>query len=222
MGLTRPTQPLERLPDDFTFRKSDIPREVKDDSAGRALPREILNQLCERLPLLQTCRRDGRHGDPERGRHVRIAMEVLIDTGRRPDEVQKLPWDCLHTDDTGKYVLIYTDFKNNRRGCRLPVPDSTAALITEQKNPVRDSYPDIGNRSTAECTGLGAVAGVGGVGDPSGERVVQAGGVLARPADVAVGAYEDGAGGEFGCRVGSDDEGDVRAAGQLGWGQVAQ
>jgi hypothetical protein len=25
--------------------------------------------------------------------------------------------------------------------------------------------------------------------------------------DVAVGAYEDGAGGEFGCRVGSDDDG---------------
>lgn len=142
MGLTRPTQPLELLPDDFTFRKSDIPREIKDDSAGRALPREILAQLCQRLPLMQTCRRDGRQGDPEQGRHVRIAMEVLIDTGRRPDEVQKLPWDCLHTDDTGKYVLIYTDFKNNRRGCRLPIPDSTAALITEQKKQVRDRYPN--------------------------------------------------------------------------------
>lgn len=38
-------------------------------------------------------------------------------------------------------MLIYTDFKNNRVGCRLPITDSTAALITEQKTSVRDRFP---------------------------------------------------------------------------------
>jgi integrase len=141
LGLTRPAQMLAALPDDFAMRKGDIPRAPDDESAGRALPREILAQLCQRLPALETARRAGRLGDPEEGRHVRLAVEILIDTGRRPDEIQKLPWDCLATDDDGKHVLIYQDFKNNRIGCRLPIGDSTAALITEQKGRVRERYP---------------------------------------------------------------------------------
>jgi hypothetical protein len=38
-------------------------------------------------------------------------------------------------------VLIYQDFKNNRIGCRLPIGDSTADLITEQQCRVRKRYP---------------------------------------------------------------------------------
>lgn len=141
MGLTGAGQMLAALPDDFAFRKGDIPRPPDDEDAGRALPREIVAELCRRLPALETARRDGRRGAPEDGRHVRIAVEVLIDTGRRPDEVQKLRWDCLRTDDDGKDVLICDDFKNNRLGCRLPISDRTAALITEQKARVRQRYP---------------------------------------------------------------------------------
>jgi hypothetical protein len=87
LGLTRPAQMLAALPDDFAMRKGDIPRPPDDESAGRALPREILAQLCQRLPALETARRAGRLGDPEEGRHVRLALEILIDTGRRPDEI---------------------------------------------------------------------------------------------------------------------------------------
>jgi hypothetical protein len=69
--------------------------------------------------------------------------------------------------------------------------------------------------------GSGAAAGGCSVGNPGGECLGQAGGVVAGPADVTVGAYEDGAGGELGCRVGPDDEGGVRAVGQLGPVSVA-
>ena len=141
LGLTRPAQMLAALPDDFAMRKGDIPRAPNDDGGGRALPRHILAQLCERLPAIETARRDGRRGQPQDGRHVRLALEVLIDTGRRPDEIQRLPWDCVRTDDDGKHVLIYQDFKNNRIGCRLPIADSTAALIAEQKDRVSTRYP---------------------------------------------------------------------------------
>ncbi|MFJ3637616.1 tyrosine-type recombinase/integrase [Streptomyces sp. NPDC090112] len=142
MGLTRPAQVLAGLPDDFSFRKGDIPSPPQTEGGGRALPREILTQLCERLDALETSRRNGRTGIPAGGRHARIAVEILIDTGRRPDEVQKLPWDCLETDEDGKHVLVYTDFKNNRLGCRLPIPDTTAALIREQRDRVRARFPE--------------------------------------------------------------------------------
>jgi len=78
-----------------------------------------------------------RCGVPER----RIT-ELLIDTGRRPDEICALAWDCLERDASGSPVLIYTDLKNNRPGRRLPVSKATAAVITAQKDWVRSRYPD--------------------------------------------------------------------------------
>ncbi|MFJ3505031.1 tyrosine-type recombinase/integrase [Streptomyces sp. NPDC090135] len=142
MGLTRPRQMLAGLPDDFSFRKGDIPRPPEDKGGGRALPDEILAQLCARLDTLETSRRNGRSGAPAGGRHARIAVEILIDTGRRPDEVQKLPWNCLETGADGKHVLVYTDFKNNRLRCQLPIPDTTASMIREQRDRVRGRFPD--------------------------------------------------------------------------------
>ena len=65
-----------------------------------------------------------------------------IDTGRRPTEICKLPWDCVEQDRDGKYALIYTDFKNNRAGRRLAISDATAALIVEHKQLVRQRFPD--------------------------------------------------------------------------------
>lgn len=134
MGLTRPGEMLADLPDDFALRRHDMPPPITDEAPGRALPKEVLAQLCERLPDLDQIR-DG-------GDDIRNAIEILIDTGRRPDEVGCLPWDCLETDEHGKSVLVYTDFKNNRAGCRLPIPDSTAAIIVRQKKAVRARFPD--------------------------------------------------------------------------------
>jgi hypothetical protein len=50
LGLTRPGQPMARLPDDFALRKDDIPPEPDDEEPGRALPREVIAQLIDGLP----------------------------------------------------------------------------------------------------------------------------------------------------------------------------
>ena len=61
---------------------------------------------------------------------MRRIVELLIDTGRRPEEICQLPWDCLDTTGAG-HVLIYTDIKNNRPKLRLPIGAETAAVIRE-------------------------------------------------------------------------------------------
>ncbi|MFE9331310.1 hypothetical protein [Streptomyces sp. NPDC006925] len=132
--MTRPGEILAALPDVFALRRHDMPPVVTEEGPGRALPKEILNQLCERLPTLDQIR-DGSDD-------ARAAIEVLVDTGRRPDDIGCLPWDCLETDEHGKSVLVYTDFKNNRVGCRLPIPDSTAEIIVRQKKAIRARFPD--------------------------------------------------------------------------------
>ncbi|MFJ4901973.1 tyrosine-type recombinase/integrase [Streptomyces sp. NPDC088727] len=111
-----------------------MPPVVIAEGPGRALPKEILSQLCERLPTLDQIR-DGSDD-------ARAAIEILVDTGRRPDEIGCLPWDCMETDEHGKSVLVYTDFKNNRIGLRLPIPDSTAEIIVRQKKAIRARFPD--------------------------------------------------------------------------------
>jgi integrase len=131
LGLTRPGQPMAGLPDDFVIRRGDIPQQAADDEPGRALPAGVLNHLISALPVLEEA------ASPD----VRAAVELLMDTGRRPAEICKLGWDCLGQDSDGKYALIYTDFKANRAGRRLPVTDDTAGVIVGQQQRVRARYP---------------------------------------------------------------------------------
>lgn len=132
LGLTRPGGPAGGLPDDFAVRGSDIPLKPDDPEAGRDLPPEIMRQLCDRLPDLEqlSCR------------ETRTAAELTIDTGRRPDEICALPWDCLEYDEPGREpVLVYFNRKSARDGRRLPVAQATAGLILAQKARVRDMFP---------------------------------------------------------------------------------
>jgi hypothetical protein len=132
MGLARPDRPMAGLNPEFAFRRNDLPPVPKDDGPGRALPDSVLAALISALDRLEAAA----------GRDVRVAVQLLIDTGRRPAEICLLPWDCLDQDRDGKYALIYTDFKNNRVGRRLAVSDATAALIIEHKQRVRERFPD--------------------------------------------------------------------------------
>jgi site-specific recombinase XerD len=132
LGLTRAGEPMSGLPDDFAVRRDDIPQEAADDEPGRALPAGVLNQLIGALPVLEQ----------SAGPALRAAVELLMDTGRRPTEVCKLGWDCLDQDSDGKYALIYTDFKANKAGRRLPVTDQTARVVIGQQERVRARYPD--------------------------------------------------------------------------------
>ncbi|MFJ8493709.1 tyrosine-type recombinase/integrase [Streptomyces sp. NPDC094038] len=130
LGLAQPGRPLHGLSEQFTFRPEDIPDDPEDTGAGRDLPPEVMRQLCDHLDALG-------HDDPQ----ARTAVELLMDTGRRPDEICKLPFDCLERDGDGEPVLIYDNRKAFRNGRRLPIAKATAALITEQQQRVRARFP---------------------------------------------------------------------------------
>ena len=133
LGVTRPGSPAAGLGEDFTLTAGDVPVKPEDPEPNRDLPAEILRQLCEQLPALEhviSCR------------EVRVAVELIIDTGRRPDEICALRWDCLDYDQDRSPVLVYDNHKNARLGRRLPITHATAELITGQKDRVRTRFPD--------------------------------------------------------------------------------
>ena len=131
-GLTRHGEALAGLPDDFGLLREDVPRKDRGDEPGRALPAEIMRQLCDGLPKV---------AEITACEEVRVAIELLMDTGRRPEEACDLPWDCLERDKNGKYVLVYDNLKCQRRRRELPITGTTAGLITGQQQRVRDRYP---------------------------------------------------------------------------------
>ncbi len=81
---------------------------------------------------------------------MRIAVELLADTGRRPNEICILAWDCLdfdtQLDESGQTrklpILVHDMPKVARTGCRLPIDEQTAELIATQKRRMRERYPD--------------------------------------------------------------------------------
>ncbi|MFH8658617.1 hypothetical protein [Streptomyces afghaniensis] len=81
LGLTAPGQILQGLPADFAILPQDMPDESEDTEAGRDLPDEVMRELCAHLDELEA----------QSNTEVRVATELLIDTGRRPDEINTLP-----------------------------------------------------------------------------------------------------------------------------------
>jgi integrase len=129
MGLTRPGGLAAGLGEDFTITVADIPAEPEPGEPNRDLPAEIIQQLCAHLDQLTS---------PE----MRTATELAIDTGRRPEEICELDYDCLTRDDDGLPVLIYDNHKANRPARRLPINKQTAAVIVAQQKRVRARYPN--------------------------------------------------------------------------------
>jgi integrase len=128
LGATRPGGPAERLSDQFAVHRDDTPDEPEHGEPGRDLPPEIMKQICAQLRTLAAA-------------HIRTATEILIDTGRRPEDVVTLPLDCLAAGADGAPVLVYDNLKANRLGRRLPIPASTAETIRAQQQRVRDRFP---------------------------------------------------------------------------------
>jgi hypothetical protein len=121
LGLTRAGAPASGLGEDVTLGRGDVPEAPVPAEPGRDLPVEVMRQLCAHLPMLEhdiSCR------------ELRVAIELIMDSGRRPDEVCRLPWDCLEHDNDGKPVLVYDNHKANRPGRRLPIGAGTAELVT--------------------------------------------------------------------------------------------
>jgi len=128
LGLTRPGQVAAGLPDVFAIGMSDIPAEPERGEPGRDLHPEIMAVLCANLDSLEPV-------------EVRVATQLAIDTGRRPEDILGLPLDCLDRDKDGGAVLVYDNIKADRLGRRLPISTATAAVITGQQSLVRARFP---------------------------------------------------------------------------------
>ena len=88
-GLTRPGRRRRRASARTSPSASaDIPDEPEPAETGRDLPAEIMRQICGHLDDLTS---------PV----MRTAIELAIDTGRRPEEICDLAFDCLARDDDG-------------------------------------------------------------------------------------------------------------------------
>jgi integrase len=131
LGLTRAAAPAAGLPEDFAITRADIPAASEPGEPGRDMPPEILRQLCGSLRALEDL------ANPE----VRVAVELAMDTGRRPEEICALPWDCLTPGGDGAALLVYDNLKAGRLRRSLPISTATAELITGQKQRVRQRYP---------------------------------------------------------------------------------
>ncbi len=131
MGLTRPGGIAAGLPDDVIMSRHDIPPEPDPDEQGRDLPAWVMQILDANLHVLEE----------RSGTDMRRITELMIDTGRRPDEICQLRLGCLAHDAHGKPVLIYTDSKNHRPGRRLPIAEATARIIASQQADVRARFP---------------------------------------------------------------------------------
>jgi len=128
LGLTRPGGPAAGLAGDFAIERGDIPADPERGEPGRDLPPEITAILCANLDTLEPA-------------EVRVATQLSIDTGRRPEDILGLPLDCLARDKDGAAVLIYDNIKADRLGRRLPIAEATAAVITTQQERVRARFP---------------------------------------------------------------------------------
>ncbi len=133
-GLTRPGAAAAGLGEDFTLAAVDIPVTPEPAETGRDLPPEIMRAICSHLDELTS---------PV----MRAAVELAIDTGRRPEEISNLAFNCLGRDDDGLPVLVYDNYKANRAGRRLPISEHTATVITTAQQAARERYPhtDIGD-----------------------------------------------------------------------------
>ena len=128
LGLTRNGRPAAGLPGDFVIERADIPADPERGEPGRDLPPEIMAILCAHLDTLESV-------------EVRVATQIGIDTGRRPEDILNLPLDCLNRDTDGGHVLVYDNVKADRLGRRLPISKATAAVIINQQQRVRDRFP---------------------------------------------------------------------------------
>jgi len=128
LSLARAGQPASGLAGDFGITRADIPALPERGEPGRDLPAEIMTALCAALDELAP-------GE------IKTAVQIAIDTGRRPEEIMSLPLDCLARDAGSAPVLIYDNLKRDREGRRLPVSEHTAAVITIQQERVTGRYP---------------------------------------------------------------------------------
>ncbi len=129
LGLSLSGHAAAGLGELFAVRRDDIPTRPQRAEPDRDLPAQVIRQLVQHLDEI---------GSPQ----VRTAVQIAMDTGRRPEELCTLAYDCLASDKDGGRVLVYDNHKSHRLGRRLPISGETAQVITAQQQRVRRRYPD--------------------------------------------------------------------------------
>lgn len=106
--------------------------DTSEDDIGRTIPEEWIAHLDSHLHLLGTSwdyKPQGWASEDLREMY-RVYYQVLRDTGRRPSEIARLPNDPIEYTG-GHPSLIYDNTKARRHKRRLPVDQSTAAIIEQ-------------------------------------------------------------------------------------------
>lgn len=110
----------------------------KGEKAGRALPIRVVAALVEAIPQLPLGR--GQGGSLVTATDLlklhQTALRVLIDTGRRPNEVCTLRMGCVSAQETEesegvRYTLTYDNHKSGRDGRTLPISEELGAVILQ-------------------------------------------------------------------------------------------
>ena len=166
LGLAAPGSPAAGLGADFMLTTGDVPAAPEPPEPSRDLPAEIMRALSARLADLErgSC-----------GPEIRAGIELLMDTGRRPGEICRLPFDCLALDAGGSPVLVYDNRKQARNGRRLPISRATAEVIICQQRRVRERFP------ATPAAALALLPTV--IGNPDGARPVSVQSLIQRHRD---------------------------------------
>ena len=122
LGLTRPGGLAAGLGEDFALHLSDIPAEPEPGEPDRDLPPEIMRRICTHLGMLSS---------PQ----MRTGIELAIDTGRRPQQICTLSFECLTRDKDGLPVLVYDDHKGP------PAADQRTHRGTDHRPAATGSHP---------------------------------------------------------------------------------
>jgi integrase len=133
---------MDSIPPGFTVMPNDTVDRARqsEEKSGRALPYRVLMDLSRAVPRLPDGA--GQPGSMMNGHELalmhRAALRVLIDTGRRPNEVCSLKVGCVtrsvpSSSDGGavEYTLTYDNHKAGRLGRTLPITRETGDALLE-------------------------------------------------------------------------------------------
>ncbi|WP_421840488.1 tyrosine-type recombinase/integrase [Mycobacterium sp.] len=136
---------LAGVDDRFSITRELLPRKIEiEEEPGRALPESVIDQLlhAENLALLAEVVSDrgvlGEHAPTQ----LRLMIETLIETGRRPREVTHLALDTAGRDNQGHPILFYDNTKSGRLRRQLPIGEDLHARLLRQAQWVRQQFPD--------------------------------------------------------------------------------
>lgn len=122
--------------------------EAGEDEIGKAILEAVIRQLDAHLHLLGQGRARGRRtlASDDLQLMYQTLYVLLRDTGRRPNEIVSLPWECLETrqDQTS---LIWDNHKARRHRRRLPITASTARAIRtwrQRRDQLQTTLPPAG------------------------------------------------------------------------------